>query len=132
LGILMPGMGAVATTFIAGVEAVKRGIAEPVGSLTQMGRIRLGKRIENRSALIKDFVPLANLNDIVFGGWDIFEDNVYAAACKAQVLDRPLLDQLKPVLETIRPFAAVFDPNYVTLISGPNVKQGRTKRELAE
>src|SRR6202044_236603 len=98
LGIMIPGMGAVATTFVAGVEAVRKGISSPIGSLTQMGTIRLGKRTEGRSPKIKDFVPLAGLNDLVFTGWDIFEDNMYAAARNAGVLDQRLLDQLKPFL----------------------------------
>ena len=93
LGILTPGMGAVASTFIAGVLAVNKGISQPIGSLTQMGRIRLGKRTENRNPLIKDFIPLAKLEDVVFGGWDIFEDNMYEAASNAKVLDQRLLDQ---------------------------------------
>src|SRR6201997_124965 len=95
LGILIPGMGAVTTTFIAGVEAVRRGLAKPIGSTTQLATIRLGKRTDNRSPLIKDFVPLAGLNDLVFGTWDIFEDDAYEAAVKAAVLERPLLDRLK-------------------------------------
>ena len=89
LGVLIPGIGAVATTFIAGVEAIKRGIGQPVGSLTQLARIRLGKRTDNNSPMIKEFVPLAGLDDLVFGGWDIFEDDAYAAACKAVVLNPP-------------------------------------------
>jgi len=132
LGILLPGMGAVSTTFIAGVEAVKRGIAEPIGSLTQMGRLRLGKRTENRSALIKDFVPLANLQDVVFGGWDIYEDSAYAAAVNAKVLEPALLEQVREPLEAIRPYKAVFDKNYVKLIDGPNVKTGRNKKDLVD
>ncbi len=96
LGILTPGMGAVATTFMAGVEAVRRGYAKPIGSLTQMGTIRLGKRTENRSPLIRDFVPLAGLDDLVFGGWDIFPDNAYEAAVKAGVLERAHLDRVRP------------------------------------
>ena len=102
LGILLPGMGAVATTFIAGVEAIKRGLAEPVGSLTQMGQLRLGKRNENRSSLIKDFISIASLESLCFGGWDIFEDNVYEAASKAKVLEQNLLDQLKEPLSKIK------------------------------
>src|ERR1700740_2132132 len=98
LGVMIPGMGAVATTFMAGVEAVRKGIAEPVGSLTQMGTIRLGKRTEGRSPKIKKFVPLAGLDDLVFTGWDIFEDNMFDAATKAGVLDRYLLAQIKPFL----------------------------------
>ena len=109
LGVMVVGLGAVATTFIAGVEAVRRGLAKPIGSLTQMGTIRLGKRTDNNSPLIKDFVPLADLNDVVFTGWDIFEDNVYESAAHAKVLDKETLDQLKPYLETIKPLPAVFD-----------------------
>jgi myo-inositol-1-phosphate synthase len=132
LGILLPGMGAVASTFMAGVIAVNKGIAEPVGSVTQMGRIRLGKRTENRNPLIKDFAPLANLKDLVFGGWDIFEDNMYESALHAKVLERSLLDQLRPELEAIRPMKAVFDRSYVRKLDGPNVKAAATKMELAE
>lgn len=132
LGILLPGMGAVSTTFIAGVEAVKRGLAEPVGSLTQMGRLRLGKRSENRSAFIKDFVPLQSLDSVCFGGWDIFEDSAYDSASKAQVLDRALLDQIKEPLQQIKPMPAVFDQGYVTQITGENQKTGKNKMELAE
>ena len=108
LGIMIPGMGAVATTFVAGVEAVRKGISSPIGSLTQMGTIRLGKRTEGRFPKIKDFVPLAGLNDLVFTGWDIFEDDMYAAAGKAGVLDRSLLEQVKPFLSSIKPRTAVF------------------------
>jgi myo-inositol-1-phosphate synthase len=131
LGILTPGMGAVATTFIAGVEAVRTGLAEPVGSLTQMGTIRLGKRTEHRSPMIKDFVPLAGLNDIEFGGWDIFEDNAYEAAVKAGVLGREHTDPLKGFLSSIRPMSAVFSPKYVKKIDGPNKKAGANWYELA-
>src|ERR1700747_2683412 len=109
LGILIPGLGAVATTLIAGVEAVKKGISQPIGSLTQMGTIRLGKRTEARSPKIKDFVPLADLNDIVFGGWDIFEEDCYAAARTAGVLEASQLDRVRDELEAIRPMPAVFD-----------------------
>jgi myo-inositol-1-phosphate synthase len=132
LGIMIPGMGAVATTFVAGVEAVRKGIAAPIGSLTQMGTIRLGKRTEGRSPKIKEFIPLANLNDLVFTGWDIFEDDMYAAARKAGVLEKELLDQIKPFLSGIKPMKAVFDKNYVRLLDGPNVKKGKNKMELAE
>lgn len=131
LGILMPGLGAVATTFIAGVEAIKKELAQPFGSLTQMGSLRLGKRTENRSPKIKDFVPLADLNDIVFGGWDIYEDNVYEAAVKAKVLEPSLLNSLKPELEAIKPMPAVFDRTYVSNLNGSNVKHAATKYELA-
>src|SRR6516164_4685575 len=113
LGVMIPGMGAVATTFVAGVEAIRKGISAPIGSLTQMGTIRLGKRTEGRSPKINDFVPLSQLNDLVFTGWDIFEDNMYSAARNAGVLDVSLLDQVKPFLSKIKPRKAVFDKNYV-------------------
>ena len=132
LGIMIPGMGAVATTFVAGVEAVRRGLAKPIGSLTQMGTIRLGKRTDGRSPKINEFVPLASLDDLVFAGWDIFEDDMYTAARKAGVLDKDLLDQIKPFLSTIKPMKAVFDKNYVKMLDGPNVKTGANKMELAE
>ena len=132
LGILIPGMGAVASTFIAGVEAVKRGLGHPVGSLTQLGTIRLGKRTENRVPRIKDFVPLSPLECLRFGTWDIYEDNAYEAAVKARVLDPPLLEQLREPLTSIRPMPAVFDHNYVRRIDGPNVKQGKTKMDHAQ
>jgi myo-inositol-1-phosphate synthase len=132
LGILLVGMGAVSTTTIAGVLAVRRGLAKPIGSLTQMGTIRLGKRTEGRSPLIKDFVPLTSLDDIVFGGWDIFEDNSYEAAKTAGVLEKTLLDEIKPELEEIRPWPAVFDRRYVKRLDGPNVKKAANKRELAD
>jgi myo-inositol-1-phosphate synthase len=132
LGILIPGMGAVASTFIAGVEAVKRGLGHPVGSLTQLGTIRLGKRTENRVPMIKDFVPLTPLECLSFGTWDIFEDNAYEAAVRARVLERSLLDELKEPLSAIRPMPAVFDHNYVRKIDGPNVKQGKTKMDQAQ
>jgi myo-inositol-1-phosphate synthase len=132
LGIMIPGMGAVATTFVAGVEAVRTGISPPIGSLTQMGTIRLGKRTEGRSPKIQDFVPLTKLNDLVFTGWDIFEDDMYSAARNAGVLDVSLLDQVKPFLSKIKPRKAVFDKNYVKKLDGPNVKKGKNKMELAE
>src|SRR5215471_1343945 len=132
LGIMIPGMGAVATTFVAGVEAVRKGISSPIGSVTQMGHIRLGKRTDGRSPKIKDFVPLAGLNDLVFTGWDIFSDDMYVAAGKAGVLDRSLLEQVKPFLSSIKPRTAVFDHNYVKKLDGPNVKKGKNKMELAE
>ncbi len=132
LGVLCVGMGAVTTTFIAGVEAIKKGLAKPIGSLTQMATIRLGKRTDGRSPLIKDFVPLAGLEDIVFGTWDIFEDNAYEAAMHAGVLEKELLVQLKPQLARIKPMAAVFDQAYVKRLSGTHVKTGANKMELAE
>jgi myo-inositol-1-phosphate synthase len=125
-------MGAVSTTTIAGVLAIRRGLAKPIGSLTQMGTVRLGKRTDGRSPLIKDFVPLASLDDIVFGGWDIFEDNSYEAAKTAGVLEASLLDQIKPELEQIRPMSAVFDRRYVKRLDGPNVKKGKNKKEMAD
>jgi myo-inositol-1-phosphate synthase len=125
-------MGAVSTTTIAGVIAVRRGLAAPIGSLTQMGTVRLGKRTEGRSPLIKDFVPLASLNDVVFGGWDIFEDNSYEAAKTAGVLEQGLLDKIRPELEAIKPMSAVFDRRYVKRLDGPNVKKGKNKKDLAE
>ncbi|HEY2860297.1 MAG TPA: inositol-3-phosphate synthase [Terracidiphilus sp.] len=131
LGVMVVGLGAVATTMIAGVEAVRRGLAKPIGSLTQMGTIRLGKRTDNHSPLIKDFAPLADLNDIVFTGWDIFEDNVYESAAHAKVLDKDLIEQLKPYLETIKPLPAVFDQYYVKRLHGTHVKQGKNKMDLA-
>jgi len=132
LGILLVGMGAVSTTTIAGVLAIRRGLAKPIGSLTQMGTVRLGKRTDGRSPLIKDFVPLAVLDDIVFGGWDIFEDNAYEAAKTAGVLEPALLDQVRAELEKIRPMPAVFDRQYVKRLDGPNVKKGANKREMAD
>src|SRR5580658_10945168 len=131
LGVMVVGLGAVATTMIAGVEAVRRGLAKPIGSLTQMGTIRLGKRTENNSPLIKDFVPLADLKDVVFTGWDIFKDNVYEAAAHAKVLDKETLLQLKPYLETIKPMPAVFDQYYVKRLNGTHVKKGKHKCDLA-
>src|ERR1700726_1666764 len=132
LGVMIPGMGAVATTFVAGVEAVRKGYAKPIGSLTQMGTIRLGKRTDALSPKIKEFIPLATLNDLVFTGWDIFEDNMYAAASKAGVLERQLLDQVKPFLSSIKPRKAVFDHSYVKKLDGSNVKKGKNKMDLAE
>jgi myo-inositol-1-phosphate synthase len=132
LGVLIPGVGAVTTTFIAGVEAVKRGLGVPVGSLTQMGTVRLGKRTDARSPMIKDFVPLAGLDDLVFGGWDIFEDSAYEAALKAGVLDKTLLGTVKEPLSAVKPMKAVFDQEYVKRINGPNVKQGGSKMDKAE
>jgi myo-inositol-1-phosphate synthase len=132
LGVLVPGMGAVTTTFIAGLEAIKRGIGKPIGSLTQLGTIRLGKRTEGRSPAIKDFVPLARLEDIEVGCWDIFEDNAYEAAVKAGVLDMALLEQLKEPLSAIQPMKAVFDQNFVKRLNGPNIKTGGSKMDQAE
>jgi myo-inositol-1-phosphate synthase len=132
LGILTPGLGAVSTTFMAGVEAVRRKKGLPIGSLTQMGTIRLGRRTEGRSPEIKEFVPLSGLDDLVFGAWDIYPDNAYEAAVKAGVLERGLLDGIRPFLESIRPMPAVFDRHYVKKIDGPHVKTGANRMELAE
>jgi len=133
LGVLIVGLnGAVSTTFLAGVMAVRKGVAEPIGSLTQMGTIRLGKRTEHRSPLIKNFLPLAKLEDLVFGGWDIRDENCYDSACHAGVLERTQLDSLKKELQAIRPMKAVFDQFYVKRLKGTHVKKGKTKFELAE
>jgi myo-inositol-1-phosphate synthase len=132
LGVMIPGMGAVATTFMAGVEAVRKGIAQPIGSLTQMGTIRLGKRTEGRSPKISKFVPLAGLKDLVFTGWDIFEEDAYEAAIHAGVLEKELLNQIKPFLRSIKPRKAVFDRNYVKKLDGKHVKKGKNKMDLAE
>jgi len=131
LGILMPGMGAVSTTFMAGVMAVKKGLGQPVGSLTQLGTIRLGKRTDNRIPKINEFVPLAGIDQLVFGGWDIFEDNAYEAAANAAVLEPELLKKVKPQLQKIKPMKAVFDKKYVKLIDGPNVKTKGTLLDKA-
>ena len=132
LGVLIPGMGAVSTTFMAGVEAVKKGIARPTGSLTQLGTIRLGKRTEKRTPLIKDFIPLAGIGDLVFGGWDIYNDNCFESAVKAGVLEKTLLDSVRPEIEKVKPMKAVFSQDYVKRLSGPNVKTGKNKMDLAE
>jgi myo-inositol-1-phosphate synthase len=129
---MLVGLGAVSTTFIAGVMAIRKGIAQPIGSLTQMGTIRLGKRTDARTPLIKDLMPLASLDDIVFGGWDIFDDNCFEAATTAGVLEPALLAQIKPEMEAIKPMSAVFDRRYVKRLDGPNVKKGANKMDLAE
>jgi myo-inositol-1-phosphate synthase len=132
LGILVPGMGAVATTFMAGVDAIRRGLAKPIGSLTQMGTVRLGKRTENRSPLIKEFISLANLTDVVFGGWDLFPDDAYQAACKAGVLNNEHLAQSKEFLSNIKPMTAVFEQSYVKRLTATHLKTGKSKMDLAE
>ncbi len=132
LGVLLVGLGAVSTTFIAGVEAIKQGLAEPIGSLTQMGTIRLGKRTDNRTPRINEFVPLAGLKDLVFGAWDIFPDSAFEAAMTAGVLEKELLTQLKKPLQKVKPMKAVFDQQYVKRLNGTNVKEGKNKLELAE
>jgi myo-inositol-1-phosphate synthase len=132
LGVLTPGMGAVATTFVAGVCDIRQGHGKPIGSLTQMGTIRLGKRTDKRIPLIKDFVPLSDLSDLVFGGWDIFEDNMYAAAVSAGVLEKDTLGKIRPELESVIPMPAVFDQDYVKRLSGTHIKKGKTKMHLAD
>ena len=132
LGVMLVGLGAVSTTFIAGVLAIRKGLAQPTGSLTQLGTVRLGKRSEHRSPRIRDLVPLAELEDLEFGAWDIFPDDAYEAAAHAGVLDAALLERLRPELEAIEPWPAVFDRRVVTRINGPNVKPGESKRQLAE
>src|SRR5437867_1563016 len=132
LGVLLVGMGAVSTTTIAGVSSVRKGLARPIGSLTQMGTVRLGKRTEGRSPKITDVVPLASIDDLVFGGWDIFDDDCYSAARTAGVIEPSMLERVRPDLEKIRPWPAVFDQRYVKRLAGPNVKKGRNKRDLAE
>jgi len=131
LGVLLPGLGAVSTTFIAGVELIKKGVALPIGSLTQMGTIRLGKRTEKRSPLIKEFVPLASLSDLVFGGWDCFPDNAYESAKKAGVLNESHIEQVKEQLSAITPMKAVFEKEWVARLDGKHVKDGKNKYDLA-
>ncbi len=132
VGLLLVGLGAVSTTTIAGILAIRKGLAKPIGSLTQMGTVRLGKRTEARSPALSEFVPLAGLDSLVFGGWDIFEDDCYEAARTAGVLEPALLDQVKDELAAIKPWPAVFDRQYVKRLDGPNVKKGKTKKDLAE
>ncbi len=132
LGVLTPGMGAVSTTFMAGVELIRRGIAPPVGSLTQMGTIRLGKRTEGRSPQIRDFVPLAKTTDLVFGGWDVYSDDAFEAARKSGVLEFEHLDKVEKFLKHIRPMKAAFDRAYVKNLTGAHIKKGKNKFDLAE
>jgi myo-inositol-1-phosphate synthase len=131
LGVLLPGMGAVSTTFMAGVELVRKGDSNPVGSLTQLGTIRLGRRTDGKSPQIKKFVPLGDLNDLVFAGWDIYKDNAFQSAANAGVLSLEDLAKVKPFLSGIKPMKAAFDPEYVKKLNGPNVKKGKNKYELA-
>jgi len=132
LGVLIVGLGAVSTTFVAGVEAIKKGYSEPIGSVSQMATIRLGKRTDNRTPLIKDFVPLAKLEDLEFLAWDIFASDAYEAACKAGVLEKPILDSLEGELRALKPHKAVFSSDYVKKLHGTHVKQGANKMELAK
>src|SRR6266436_3450782 len=131
LGVLLPGMGAVSTTFMAGVELVRKGKAQPVGSLTQLGTIRLGKRTDNHSPRIKELVPLAELDDLVFGGWDLFKDTAYEAALHAGVLSKEDLANVKAFLSKIKPMKAAFDKEYVKKLDGTYVKKAKNKYELA-
>ena len=132
LGVLIPGMGSVASTFICGVLACNKGIAKPIGSMTQMGSIRLGKRSEKRSPIIKDFVPISDMKDIAFGGWDINDENIYEISLRSKVLDKTLLNELRPELETINVYKAVFDHKYVRRLNGDWIKKGTSKMDLAE
>ena len=132
LGILVPGMGAVGTTFIAGVYAINKGLSKPIGALSQMGRIRIGKRDNYNTPLISEVVDIHPLQDVVFGGWDVFDDNVYESAVHAKVLDKNLLDELKPELEAIKPMKAVFDKSYAKRLNGTHIKEGMNKMEQAE
>ena len=132
LGVLLPGIGgAVSTTFIAGVEAIKAGIGKPIGSMTQLGSIRLGKRTDKTSPLIKDLIPLYDINDLVFYGWDIFSDNCYDAALNAGVLKSELLEQIKEPLKSVSPQSAVFERKFVKNLNGKNIKRAKTKMDLA-
>ena len=132
LGVLLPGLGAVSTTLIAGVALINKGLAQPIGSLTQLQKIRLGKRSNPRYSLIKDLVPLANLQELVFGGWDIFPDNAYQAACKAGVLSTETMAPVREELESVQPWPGVFDQEYVKNLNGQHVKSASTKMELVE
>src|SRR3954451_19395259 len=132
LAVLTPGMGAVATTFMAGVEAMRRGLSKPIGSVTQTGTVRLGKRTDGRSPLIQEFVPLARMTDLVFGGWDLFPDDAYQAAKKAGVLSNEHLAELKDFLSTIKPMKAVFDQEFVKKLTATHAKTGKNKMDLAE
>ena len=132
LGVLMPGLGAVSTTFIAGVELLRKGKAAPIGSLTQMGTIRLGKRTEGRSPLIREFVPLASIDDLVFGAWDCFPDNGHESACKAGVLNEGHLEAVRKELAAVEPMKAVFEREWVANLDGKHVKKGKTKYQLGE
>src|ERR1700759_945022 len=132
LAVLLPGIGAVSTTFMAGVMLANKGLVKPIGSLTQSGTIRLGKRTDNRVPRIKDFAPLAKMEDIVFGGWDLFPENAYEAAAHAEVLESKHLDPVKEDLPKIKPMPAVFYPEYVKGLHGTHVKQAPSKYEMVE
>jgi len=132
LGVLLVGLGAISTTLIAGVELIKKGLGEPIGSLTQLGTIRLGKRTDKKAPRIRDFVPLAGIEDLRFAAWDIFPDNAFVAASRARVLDPALLEQCRPELEAIEPMPGVFDPSYVKRLEGTHIKTASTKMALAQ
>ena len=132
LGVLMPGLGAVATTFMGGVELVKKGLTKPIGSLTQMGHIRLGKRTDGSNPLINGLVPLAQLDDLVFGGWDIYDRDCYEAASDAAVIEKPMIESVRGELSAVRAMPAVFENRFVTRITGPNVKSATNKMHSAE
>ncbi len=132
LGILLPGLGAVATTFVAGCFLARKGVSKPIGSLTQLGTIRLGKRTDNRVPLLKDFLPLATLDQLVFGGWDIFPDNAYESACHAQVLERKDIDAVREELEQVEAMPGVFYPEYVRRLHGTHIKSGKSKAHMVE
>ncbi len=130
--VLTPGMGAVATTFIAGVESVRKGLSKPIGSLTQMQTIRLGARSENRNPLIKDFLPLVDLEDLIFAGWDVISDSAYDACTRAQVLDSQDIEPIAGFLKEIEPMPAAFEQKYVKKLEGKNVKKFKTKKDLTD
>ena len=131
LGVLLVGLGAVSSTFVAGIELIKKRLGKPVGSLTQLGTIRLGKRTDKRTPLIRDFVPLAAIDDLVFGAWDIFPDNACEAARRAGVLEAPLLEAVRPELEALSPWPGVFDHEYVKRLDGTHIKRGGSKLDMA-
>jgi myo-inositol-1-phosphate synthase len=132
LGVLLVGLGAVSSTFIAGLEVIKKGLGKPIGSLTQLGTIRLGRRPEKRTPLIRDFVPLARIEDLVVGAWDIFPDDAYQSSLRAGVIDRAMLDLVREELTAVKPWTAVFDPEYVKRLHGTHLKTGATKKDLAQ
>ncbi len=130
--VLLPGLGAVATTFVAGCLLARRGLAQPLGSLTQLGTIRLGKRTDNRTPRIKDFAPLAALEQLEFAGWDLFPDNAYESAVNAAVLEAKHLDPIREELEAIKPMKAAFYPEYVKRLHGTHTKEAATKADMVE
>jgi len=131
LGVLLVGLGAVSSTFVAGIELIKKGLGKPIGSLTQLGTVRLGKRTDKRTPLIRDFVPLAAIDDLVFGAWDIFPDTAYQAARRAGVLEPPLLDTVRTELDALSPWPGVFDHEYVKRLDGTHIKRGGSALDMA-